>query len=114
METADRHFATYIKCRDQTCRAVLPIFCQGAYRLECAHIISRDYKALRTDEANAVALCSACHGWYTNHPEAWRKWVDREFGADYYNSLRSLAMESGDTGFYIDWNEQATYWKGQI
>ena len=37
-------------------------------RIECAHIFSRRFAATRTDEENAVALCSAHHRRLTERP----------------------------------------------
>ena len=74
MFQADRLFSAYIRNRDGRC-----LNCGTFERLQCAHVHSRSYKSIRTDEDNAVALCASCHVFYTHRPIEWRLWVEEEF-----------------------------------
>ena len=87
---ADRRFSLWIRRRDGgRCMA-----CGSTERLQCAHIVSRRYRATRWDNDNAVALCSRCHTNYTHHPLEWHEWVDRTFGDAHYGLLRAQALNS--------------------
>lgn len=59
--------------------------CKG--NLQCAHIISRRYRAIRWDEDNAVALCAAHHLYWTHRPLEWQ-----ELWGDTYDVLRRRAL----------------------
>lgn len=86
---ADAAFSRYIRDRDGKCMgAGSGPRCSGA--LQCAHIISRRYRAIRWDEANAMALCQAHHMFWTHRPLEWQAWLVAE-GIDYEN-LRWLAL----------------------
>jgi hypothetical protein len=72
---ADALFSQYIRQRDGwACRV-----CGSAQRIQCGHVISRRYHAIRFNPANAVALCSRCHMKYTRNPLAWEAWVEERF-----------------------------------
>jgi hypothetical protein len=46
---------------------------------EWAHVLARRVAPfLRWDPDNAVALCSACHGEFTLHPDRWWDWLGDE------------------------------------
>ncbi len=68
---ADRLFSLYVLNRDGWCLA-----CGSPEAGQCAHIISRRYRATRWDILNAVRLCQSCHVRYTHQPEEWREWAD--------------------------------------
>jgi hypothetical protein len=51
--------------------------CSG--NLEWAHIKSRRYLSLRWEPLNAFTLCSSAHFWFTNHPDLFTKWIEREY-----------------------------------
>jgi len=93
MKRADKLFSQYIRNRDGRCRN-----CGTFERLQCAHIISRSYKAIRVDPDNAVALCQACHVRFTHRPLEWRLWVEEEFPGR-YEQLRAKAL----TYERVDW-----------
>jgi hypothetical protein len=64
------------------------INCSG--NLQCAHVVSRTYRAVRwrTDyPAGAVPLCGAHHVWFTHHPLEWI-----EYMGEYYDAVRKLAL----------------------
>ena len=74
MHRADVEFAKFIKARDGHCWR-----CGSTEYLQCAHIISRSYKAIRVDPDNAVAMCRSHHLYYTNRPLEWRQAVEAEY-----------------------------------
>lgn len=45
--------------------------CSGV--LQCCHIISRRYRAIRWDEDNALCGCQAHHTYYTHRPLEWEE-----------------------------------------
>jgi len=109
MKQADQHFSKYIRHRDQTCQANTTENCTETTQLQCAHIISRSYKPIRTNPANAVALCASCHVYYTHRPLEWEDWCSRRFGALYMARLKTQAT----SGERVDWKFEAEYWKGK-
>lgn len=60
--------------------------------IECAHGFSRTYRGTRWDEANAWALCSGCHKFYTHRPIEWEDWMRTRLGDEGYQRLRMQAM----------------------
>lgn len=74
MAKADVLFSKLVRDRDRAC-----VNCGAADNLQCAHIISRSYKSIRTDFDNAVALCRGCHVKFTHRPLEWREWVEARF-----------------------------------
>ena len=76
--------------------------------LQCAHLISRSYKVIRTDQRNALCLCAGCHMYYTNHPLEWRQFIEgRTPGLWDVLSAKALAYEQ------VDWKSEAEYWTQQ-
>lgn len=84
---ADRAFSKYIRLRDGMCRACGD---RDPTQLQCAHVWSRSYHAVRYDERNAVALCRADHVRYTHHPLEWQVWVEANIPE--WQRLRWLAV----------------------
>ncbi len=84
---ADRAFSLYIRKRDGACRA-----CGYNWpnELQCAHVWSRRYYAIRFDERNAVALCRGCHIKFTHSPAAWDVWCESHIPE--YRTLRLFAI----------------------
>jgi 5-methylcytosine-specific restriction endonuclease McrA len=74
MRQADQLFSRIIRERDGRC-----MHCGTGSNLQCAHIISRSYKSIRTLEDNAVALCRSCHVRFTHRPLEWEAWVQEQF-----------------------------------
>lgn len=70
---ADRLFSPLIRTRDDwTCRA-----CGKPNQTpQCAHIVSRRYRATRWLAINAVCLCAGCHVGFTYDPIAWEDWCE--------------------------------------
>lgn len=99
MRQADSLFSRLIRSRG-TCEAAnTGPACSGA--LQCAHIISRSYKSIRTDERNALCLCAAHHTYYTHRPLEWEDWVRESFGT-LWDELRVLALEYRS----VDWRAE--------
>jgi hypothetical protein len=65
---ADALFSKAVRSRGKCEMAGLfpKIKCNGV--LQCAHIISRRYRAIRWDESNAFCACAAHHLYQTHHP----------------------------------------------
>jgi hypothetical protein len=88
---ADDLFSKLIRDRASGCLATGFRFdCSGV--LQCAHIVSRSYRATRwsLDPDGAVALCAAHHVWFTHHPLEWVDWLRANF-AGYYEEIRDMA-----------------------
>lgn len=71
---ADQLFSLYIRGRDKAC-----IRCATTEDLQCAHIITRGYHAVRWDEDNAIALCRSDHVFFTHRPLEWENFIDNRF-----------------------------------
>lgn len=52
--------------------------------LQCCHVISRRYHAIRWERSNALAGCAAHHKFYTERPLEWERDI-RARGIDYDN-----------------------------
>ena len=51
--------------------------CKG--RMEWAHIKSRRYLSTRWLHINAFSLCSKHHFYFTDHPDEFIKWIDKNY-----------------------------------
>ncbi len=76
--------------------------------LQCTHIISRSYKVIRTDERNALSMCSGCHLYFTNRPLEWREFIDRTYPG-LWDHLTEIAL----TYTPVDWKGQAEFWEAK-
>ena len=83
----DRLFSLVIRARDKRCRR-----CGTDQGLQCAHIMSRRYKATRFAEDNAIALCLRCHAWQTHHPLEGDAFFVELIGQEAFDALRARAM----------------------
>ena len=88
LKQADILFSKYIRNRDKRCRR-----CNSTEYLQCAHVISRSYHQVRHDKKNAVALCRACHVYFTHHPLEWYDWANEELGRGKYSDLKEKAQQ---------------------
>ena len=97
MHQADAAFSQVVKWRDgHTCER-----CESDYQPECAHLITRDYKAVRTSLQNAVTLCRTCHAWFTHHPVEWENWLEDKWpGRLQQVKTRALKYER------VDWQQE--------
>ena len=71
---ADTLFSRYVRERDEHC-----LSCGTENAGQCAHIVSRRYRAIRWNELNAVRLCASCHRRFTSLPVEWEVWVGERF-----------------------------------
>ena len=84
----DSAFSDYIRARDGwRCRR-----CKAPHRpengIQCAHIFTRANKGIRVDEDNALALCKACHCYFTFRKEEWTAWCEKTLGKAFMDRLR--------------------------
>ena len=75
MKRADVLFSQKIRARGE-CESDRP---NHSGMLQCAHIIGRGYKSIRTNELNALCLCQGCHLFYTHRPLEFRQWIEGQF-----------------------------------
>lgn len=83
----DSLFSKLIRERDGHC-----LNCGGHDFLQCAHIVSRDYKAVRCSPDNAVCLCRSCHVYFTHRKIEWDVWVETMIGREAYDGIKSRAL----------------------
>ena len=90
MKEADAAFSKLVKWRDDfTCQR-----CESMEYPQCAHLVSRSYKSIRTELQNAVCLCRSCHMYFTHHPLEWEVWCDEKWlGRLDQLKKRALLME---------------------
>lgn len=89
-------------------------YCQSdreshAGNLQCAHIIPRTYKTIRTHPDNALCLCQGCHTFYTHRPLEWEAWVKIKYPGR-WEHLRSLAL----TYEKVDWKSECERWESEV
>lgn len=94
---ADKLFSQLIRARDKCC-----LKCGTTEDLQCAHIIGRSYKAVRWDEANAIALCRSDHLYYTHRPLEWIDFI----GETRFFELKRLAQAPHPRPDYETLNNQ--------
>lgn len=104
MKKADVLFAASIKARDGSCQN-----CGSTDFLQCAHLITRSYKSIRTDPSNAVTLCRSCHLRYTMRPLEWEDWVEERYPG-LLNQLRGKALEYKK----VDWRKEVDRLRGVV
>jgi len=87
LKRADDLFSAWIRAYG-VCWAQGYRDCAG--RLQCAHIFSRRYRALRWREENARCLCAGHHLYFTHRPAEWEQFC-RDRGVD-WDGLRHRAL----------------------
>jgi hypothetical protein len=100
--SADRLFSAIIRGRGE-CQAIGQEWhptCAG--RLECSHLISRRYSWTRTDEQNALCLCSSAHRYVGADPGAHFYLGHQIFGLGHWLALRNLASNRDK----FDWDAE--------
>lgn len=70
--------------------------------LQCAHVVTRERNATRTDETAAFCLCKSCHMRFTHDPLEWIRWVDFKLGVGRHDEIqrRSKAGVKADEAFW--------------
>lgn len=66
--------------------------CGSTYNIQCAHGLSRRYRATRWDLGNAFPLCQKCHMFYTYRPLEWDAWLLDHWGRELYDELKCRAL----------------------
>lgn len=104
MKRADELFSRYVRLRDRFCQG-----CGTPNDLQCAHLVTRAYKAVRHDPMNAVALCKGCHVRWTHRPLEWAEWCEERLGAAEWANLRKRALAGGKTDYknLLGWLNEA-------
>ena len=90
---ADRLFSLYIRDRDGECVGhtfVPEVACKG--ELQCMHLVSRGYLAVRWDPQNALAGCAAHHMFLTEHPVHHEQFCREAIGTKTWEALRQAAL----------------------
>jgi hypothetical protein len=65
--------------------------CKGP--IQWCHIVSRRYLSTRWDMDNCLAMCAACHMFYTYHPVEWENLIVYMFGAEQLERLKYSALK---------------------
>lgn len=75
---ADKLMSLHIRSRG-ICEASIftKVKCGGS--LQGCHIIGRANMRLRYSDSNHLCMCGGHHWWFTNNPEAWREFIEKEF-----------------------------------
>lgn len=104
---ADRLFSKLIRSRGhcENCGQRPP-----DVQLQCAHILSRRYALVRTDERNAYCLCAGCHFYFTDHPVAFGQFVLERIGDAGYQAL----VERATSGAKPDYEGEAQRLKDRL
>lgn len=90
LNNADRLFAQRVRERGYCAAAHWQDGRDCGGVLECAHILSRRYQAIRRDHDNALSLCYQHHRWYTEHPLFWQRQIEYYFPGR-WDALRDRA-----------------------
>lgn len=86
---ADQLFARQVRDRGSCeARGLDDLGCAGV--LQCAHIESRRFHALRWDHRNALCLCAAHHTYYTHRPFFWFMFIAEHFPAQHAHVTERL------------------------
>ena len=93
---ADKLFSQIIRSRGFCER------CGTTANLQTSHIFSRRFAWTRTDLANALCLCAACHRWWHDHPPATKELAVSVIGLDEYDRI-NLARQNRSR---FDWGSE--------
>ena len=75
LHDADKLFSQYIRGRDGwQCQR-----CGSIFSPQCAHLVSRRYRAVRWAAENATTLCQKCHLKMTYDSIAWEDWCNERW-----------------------------------
>lgn len=85
---ADRLWSLTVRSRGRCERCGKPA---GEVTLQGAHIVPRRYLKTRWDLDNGLALCSACHVYFTHYPLEFEEFVTGYIGAETFAALKEKA-----------------------
>lgn len=98
MKLADHLARQHVLERDHyRCRA-----CGRDGALEWAHIITRGARHLRWEPDNALTLCRGDHGYFTEHPREFRRFIAEILGPDHRDRLIRMQAEAERRGDSVD------------
>lgn len=80
-------------------------------QLQCAHIITRKYSAVRTCEENAWCLCARCHRRLTDWPREHSRYITETIGSDKYDELRAKAEDTSKFDWSLEYERLEELWK---
>jgi hypothetical protein len=101
---ADSLAAAFCK-KERRCQAQGQEGIRCSDRMEWAHLKSRSHGHIRHDPLNALCLCNTHHRFYTNHPDLWVEFVEREFPGRWEFLNRRLQETHGKKPDYAAWIE---------
>lgn len=107
----DKRFSLYIRKRDNhTCQRCLRYY-ENGIGLDCSHFWGRGRESTRFDPFNCVALCRACHQYFTSYPAEHDAWYRKRLGDQQFKLLMVRAHTVGRrdekmTMLYIEKLEQ--------
>lgn len=91
LHDADRLFSQYVRTRDGwAC-----VRCGSPKRVQCAHLWTRKYHAIRFNPDNATTLCQGCHVMFTHRPIEWLDWCEARWPGR-LSILRVQALSAHD------------------
>ena len=85
---ADRLWSLAVRSRGRCEKCGKP---DGEVTLQGAHIVPRRYLKTRWDLDNGLALCSACHVYFTHFPLEFEELVTDHIGAEAFADLKVRA-----------------------
>lgn len=88
VKECDRLFSLVVRADRKMCER-----CATRERLQCAHIVSRRYRATRFTEANAFCLCAGCHHWGHMNPLEFEDFVATIRGLSYLLEMKHEAKK---------------------
>lgn len=99
----DSLFSKFIRQRDKVCQR-----CGKGGRLETSHFHGRRKRSVRWDEDNAVALCFACHRYFTENPLEHCEWFKNRLGEKEFDALnvRARINDHQDLDILADYYEK--------
>lgn len=91
-EIADYIFSVYVRTKEPYC-----VCCGKTEPLQCGHLFSRVFTALRWDEMNAATQCAGCNMSHEHHSEPFRRVMVTRHGEEAVSSMweRRLSSKTG-------------------
>lgn len=80
-------------------------------QLQTAHIISRTYSKVRTNELNAFCLDARCHRYFHNWPKEFSKFITDKRGSEVYEELKAKAEDTGKFDWSLEYERLEELWK---